>query len=227
MKSITVICPTCSRALTVSNEAPPKLTCPACLASVDNPEEFAAKVAIPVIPMERQMHSDGRTATVLVIVLLPLLLLGIWAAVLSPELRSSIQVLGLIVVIFGIIAYVLVVAQTGHTHRRAAHLSHAGLDQEETPDDAKPTPGPILHPGVQFTVGFVVVVALAASVIAFAHYRALVLIDATLILLSFGLIAVCLSRIRSIGLGILLGLGFCIVLPFGLCFVFLGSVFLK
>ena len=121
MKFNTVVCPACLQALTVSENAPPKLTCPKCLAPLENPlGRGAHNPPIPVIPISQQTASDGRGATAALFVLIPILLCGIIVAFMSPEVGSGLLII--IVITFGLVAYILVVAETRHTRLRSASI---------------------------------------------------------------------------------------------------------
>ena len=77
MNFTTVICPQCGQRVTVSAAAPPILTCPTCLAKLDNPlAQVSPAMPRPVIPLEYQVERDTRAATATVIVLCTLLIVG-------------------------------------------------------------------------------------------------------------------------------------------------------
>ena len=63
-----VQCPRCAKRLTVSDWAPPMLTCPDCLARVPNPQGVQSSAPHPsamprrVIPIEQQIERDSRAA---------------------------------------------------------------------------------------------------------------------------------------------------------------------
>lgn len=60
MLTARIICPKCGQALTVSEHAPPRVSCPRCLAALVNPASPASGVPrpVPVLPLDRQVERD-------------------------------------------------------------------------------------------------------------------------------------------------------------------------
>jgi hypothetical protein len=74
-----ITCPRCGNALTVSENAPPRVSCPRCLAPLVNPASPASGVRpVPVLPLDMQVERDTRFGWWLLIGLIGLL--GIAAA---------------------------------------------------------------------------------------------------------------------------------------------------
>src|SRR5439155_5387612 len=92
----TVTCPRCGRWLTVSESAPPVLSCPICLARIENPQAQAPRAMPPpipnqprwVIPIEHQVHTDARAASYLLFALAVVLGAGAWLSMLVPGTRT-------------------------------------------------------------------------------------------------------------------------------------------
>ena len=75
-----ITCPRCGLTLTVSEHAPPRVSCPRCLAALVNPASPLSGVRpMPVIPLDRQVERDTRLSTFLTYGLL--VVLAIAAAV--------------------------------------------------------------------------------------------------------------------------------------------------
>ena len=69
-----ITCPRCGESLTLSENAPPLVTCPRCLAALVNPASPLSGVRpVPVIPLDRQVERDTRIGTWVLISLLGLL----------------------------------------------------------------------------------------------------------------------------------------------------------
>ena len=62
MLAVRIICPRCGQSLTVSAQAPPRVSCPRCLAALVNPASPASGVPrpVPVLPLDRQIERDTR-----------------------------------------------------------------------------------------------------------------------------------------------------------------------
>jgi hypothetical protein len=75
MLAARITCPRCGQQLTVTENAPPRVTCPVCLAALVNPASPHSGVPrpVPVIPLDRQVARDTRWVTWLIYALLALL----------------------------------------------------------------------------------------------------------------------------------------------------------
>ena len=62
MLAARVICPGCGQWLTVSAQAPPRVSCPRCLAALVNPAspQSGLPPPLPVLPLDRQVERDAR-----------------------------------------------------------------------------------------------------------------------------------------------------------------------
>ena len=70
-----LVCPSCGRALTISDHAPAQLTCPNCLAPLTNP--MAGDIRpLPVIPVDREANFDAKATTRIFFALIALLGIG-------------------------------------------------------------------------------------------------------------------------------------------------------
>lgn len=76
MKFISLTCPVCSSRLTVSSNAPARVSCPICLSSMPNPSSGDDIEPVPVIPVEQAASSDRKIAAGLLVLLGILVLLG-------------------------------------------------------------------------------------------------------------------------------------------------------
>jgi DNA-directed RNA polymerase subunit RPC12/RpoP len=205
----TLQCPSCGKTLTVSDAAPPRLTCPRCLAKIinDRPRSMP-HAARAVLPVDDQADRDSRITRAAVIAVLILLVGG--AVALIPTARSAgvgpTFWIVLIVSIFGILAAV------------AAH--HKDPAAAENID--KPMPNWLTKPHVkthglpfrtQLIIGFLIGGASIAMVIFGGLSSVSPLGAATL--MSFVLLLS--GYTRGIGVGILLGIGLAILILVGLC----------
>jgi hypothetical protein len=75
MLAARITCPRCGQQLTVTESAPPRVTCPVCLAALVNPASPYSGVPrpVPVIPLDHQVARDTRWVTWLIYALLALL----------------------------------------------------------------------------------------------------------------------------------------------------------
>ena len=78
MLAARITCPRCGTELTVTENAPPSVTCPVCLSALVNPASPLSGVPrpVPVIPLDRQVERDTRWVSYLVYGLLALLALA-------------------------------------------------------------------------------------------------------------------------------------------------------
>ena len=104
MRFNTVICTSCGRRLTVSENAPRALICPKCFSHVENQFGGSAGTAPrPVIPIERQVQSDTTLSRIIAIVVALLATLGVGMLVLTKGMRGPGLML-LILVVLGVAA---------------------------------------------------------------------------------------------------------------------------
>ena len=104
---IKVVCPRCGRRLTVSANAPARLTCPSCLARIDRPDPPPAPMR--VLPLEDEVKRDVTGVNVAILVAAGVLLAGIFAAMQWIHPRQLGGMIFLLVIASAIIG-VLVVA---------------------------------------------------------------------------------------------------------------------
>jgi hypothetical protein len=64
------MCPSCGHALVVAVDAPPRVSCPRCLAEVANPAWSPDVVPVPVLPLDTQVARDTNSVAVITAVLL-------------------------------------------------------------------------------------------------------------------------------------------------------------
>ena len=103
-----LICPSCGRALTVSDNAPAKLTCPNCLGKLINP--MAGQVRpMKVIPVDEQVARDTASTRYLFVGLVIFVALGAWLTAAAIGGASAVFHL----IILGLILAFLVVAIIG------------------------------------------------------------------------------------------------------------------
>src|SRR5436190_21100158 len=82
-----VRCPTCDLVWNVRDDAPRVITCPRCLAALNNPYAIVASDAsprtgakpppVPVVPLEHQVRRDTRVGAVGIVVVLLIVVLGV------------------------------------------------------------------------------------------------------------------------------------------------------
>lgn len=95
-----LICPTCGKRLTVSDNAPRRLTCPRCLARIDRPAALPVPPPLPmqVIPIDDQAHRDTRVATFAIVAFSFLLVIGLLLG-LRTELSGRLLVIALLIAV--------------------------------------------------------------------------------------------------------------------------------
>jgi hypothetical protein len=99
LSAIKIVCSHCGRWLAVSESAPARLICPNCLHPVEN--AAAGSHPVPVLPLATQVRADTVRASVVLLLLLPLLI--IWGVVNVFAAMGWSSAIGPIV-IFGAIA---------------------------------------------------------------------------------------------------------------------------
>lgn len=90
-----ITCTRCGQALTVTENAPPRVTCPNCLAALENPasrESGAPPPPLPVLPLDTQVERDRRGVTFLAYGLIFLLLAGTFVTFMGGGVRSGVFV---------------------------------------------------------------------------------------------------------------------------------------
>ena len=97
-----LICPSCGRALTVSDYAPAKLTCPNCLRKLDNPN-FGQVRPMPVIPVDDEVAADTRNTRIIFIALVVLLAVGAILSASTVGGSTAIFHVLILCVIFGLL----------------------------------------------------------------------------------------------------------------------------
>ena len=122
MNAILLICPQCGRRLTVSSNAPARLTCPSCLSRIENPTAANSPPPLPVIPLEYEVHQDHAASTVVIIVLASMIAAGLaYFAINPPHDMSGYAYLGFAVLIMaGIGGVIAVIANTRGDKTRMA-----------------------------------------------------------------------------------------------------------
>jgi ribosomal protein S27E len=133
----TVICPNCGNSLTVSERAPLKLTCPRCLASVENPRGGnAGVVPIPVLALEDQTSRDAAIARVMAGALAIVVTLGIVFLLQTLNIKAfNSGMIVLLIIVPGLAAYVLI----------SVLLSRRVKTQPEVPVEPPQDPSSGLH----------------------------------------------------------------------------------
>ena len=138
-----LICPTCGRALTVSDNAPARLTCPNCLARLQNPRAGQAR-PLPVIPVDQEATADASATTRVFFALIALLGIGIVMSLVSNG-SSGLFVLVIAGSLIGLIVLGLVA-----TARRAKQQRTAPAQFDSTatmPQPLAPGQPPLLPYG--------------------------------------------------------------------------------
>lgn len=86
-----ITCPRCGQELTVTEAAPPQVSCPRCLAALVNPASPYSGVPrpVPVLPLDQQVAHDTRTGTYLTYGLIALIAVGSLFTFLSGTARNG------------------------------------------------------------------------------------------------------------------------------------------
>jgi hypothetical protein len=128
-------CPSCGRWLTVSDNAPLKLTCPNCLGRIVNPTAGQVK-PLPVIPVDQQVATDTSSTRWLFIGLV--IVVGVGAFLTATTLGAGPSLMPLLVL--GLIITFLVFAIVGAQRIESQPKANRPVDSSMPP----PTP---LYPG--------------------------------------------------------------------------------
>lgn len=88
MLAARVTCPSCGTTLTVSENAPPRVTCPRCLAMVVNPASLESVGPRPVLPLDDQVARDAKVSTAAVIALLAVMGTALFVSYSAGDLRA-------------------------------------------------------------------------------------------------------------------------------------------
>ena len=142
MLAARITCLQCGNELTVTEIAPPRVSCPRCLAALDNPASLMSPTRpVPVIPLDQQVERDTHWSSYLICGLL--ILFGL-AAIISFSQAGLRQGVFVLVVIGGIVAcfYPFV----------AARLDTA--EPERAPPGESLAPPPFPGPGGATVLGY-------------------------------------------------------------------------
>jgi hypothetical protein len=94
MLAVRITCPRCGQELTVTENAPPQVSCPRCLAALVNPASpHSGMRPIPVIPLDQQVERDTRWVTYLTYGVLALLVVSVVLTIAGVNLRQGMFVL--------------------------------------------------------------------------------------------------------------------------------------
>jgi hypothetical protein len=78
MLAARITCPQCGTQLTVTEQAPPQVTCPRCLAALTNPASpLSGARPVPVIPLDEQVGRDEKAVNWMVYGMVALLLVAV------------------------------------------------------------------------------------------------------------------------------------------------------
>jgi len=198
MRTVTLHCPRCGRTLTVSAAAPPRLTCPTCLARVENPG-VPPELPLPVIPLENEVRGDSIAAGVSAIALALILLIGALLAEggVQPGSWSGPLLLLLVVAAVGGAVVTAVVKPRGFLGAQPRGAAAA----------------------TQFILGLIGGVAVAAVLVFHGQVEAAL----WLIPLS-GLVLSIIPSTRALGAGLLVSIGLSVLILVGLCFAALAGM---
>lgn len=136
-----LICPRCRRLLTVSDSAPPVVTCPGCLARIERATaEAPPPRALPVIPVDWQAERDRKLAIGAIWVVGVLACLGI----VMMAFRTGLESLPCLVIGFGGVALLVLFLRSNRSEKLLS--GESALEPQPPPlPTAQPVPG---RPGV-------------------------------------------------------------------------------
>jgi hypothetical protein len=222
MRFNTIICPNCGQSLTASEYAPNLVTCPRCLAVIDNPGPAVADVPIPVIPIERQIKFDSVGSRIALYILTGLVTLGVAMALIGVGPQLGGVPLMLVLVAAGVGVY----AVHAMRFRDDTRFELAQRRQKHS-DLVPPQPNaqkiisyerqervPAISGGLQLFLGFLYVLGIVILSLKLMSFR----LGAELAILP-AVVLICFWQTRGFALGIVIGMLLCLFLPIGLCFI--------
>jgi hypothetical protein len=247
-----VQCPRCDLRWNIPDEAPRTITCPRCLAALNNP--YIASAAPPaaatsgdkppplpirrVIPIDQQVHRDTKGSNAGLVVLVIIVAVGILGLFISIGQGASVSVegiIGLVAIAAAALIPLFVVAKKKATPVSAlpAQDFRAPRQAGGTLDYQRPLPDPRkLSPGAFFaqTIGGIIVGIVGGAVVAgllsnIANGELMLLGVAAPIVV--GAILCTRPRVRGLGIGMVLALPAAFLLLLGFCAIIIGSGGLK
>lgn len=146
MRFVALTCPVCGSRLTVSSNAPARVTCPNCLTSMANPSKSDEIEPVPVIPVEQASSSDRKIIAILLAVTAILVFASAVATFRSNEIWFS-GALAAIASLSVLVSAVLFSRETGTKWNVAqAPVSRQGppLEYESRAPQQGPTPSKLM-----------------------------------------------------------------------------------
>jgi hypothetical protein len=235
-----LFCPTCGRALTVSDNAPAQLTCPNCLARLHNPTAGQVR-PLPVIPVDQEAQFDAARTTGLFYGLVGLLAVGTVLSIVNFGGASAIFNLVVAGALIGLIVLGLIVQSRRAKQRSTPPAADLGMGMlhplapgqppllpygQYRPGPRPPPTNPLAAAGGFFAaigvcaVGFF---TLAATVDGYEGKHGLILLVVVTLVLLFSFSTPGLSnrpKWRGYGRGVMIGmcLGLLALAPCAFCY---------
>jgi hypothetical protein len=224
-------CPSCGTRLTVSPSAPRRLTCPRCLAPVENPAA-GQRAPLPVIPLDEQVQRDTRISDAGVVVICVLVLVGVLtllsAAFVPAESRPALRVMIGFMVAGTIVGAWLVLWKPKQTQSRTDDTSYP-------PDDASASPilhyrrggyeQPKLHPMRYLgqAIGGIILGIVTAVGLTVLFQNTPLVAGAIFAPAAVGIGLMFVPRVRGLAMGLILAVPVAGLLLVGLCFAALSG----
>ena len=206
MRTLTLHCPRCGRSITVSAAAPPRLTCPSCLAAIVNPGvppelpgELQLQAPLPVLPLETEVRWDRIASRVAAAAVGMVLLTGV--LMVAGSVRPGTWT--------GPLLVLLIIAALGGTVLAAALRPHGILNPHPKGTTA----------GAHFFAGLLGGIAACAAVLFGGQWLNLIWVVPV-----SGVALAILPSTRAVGAGILVSIGVSVLILFGLCFAALAGM---
>ena len=240
-----VQCPRCELRWNIPDQAPRMITCPRCLAALNNPYDATAPAPgstrpppLPVLPVDTQVHRDHKSTHAGLIVVILIVIVGVIALFVSIGQGASVSVegmVGLVVVGAAALIPVFVVARQKSSPVPAipAHDFRARVQAGGTLDYQRPLADPRrLSPGAFFAqaIGGIILGIVSGALLAgmFSQVgNGELSLAGVLVPIVLGAILCTRPRVRGLGIGLILALPAAFVLLLGFCAIIIGTGGLK
>jgi len=232
-------CTYCGALLSVREDAPQRITCPRCMASLVNANPSSKEIALPAVPLDREIGNDlfgvRYVMTFLAIGLIVTAIVSVWGQTSQGRLAGVLVIAG--VVIGAVSAFMHTFHKSGRERNGWADSANAPALREGSILEYQ---GRVVDParsavtvGSQMAIGFFVwVMAVALCVWLFQSRQGVRsgnaegawVVIATILAVLGGMALWLRMRLRWRGFipGLLLGLGITCLLPVGIIFVICG-----
>ena len=238
-----VRCPTCDLVWNIRDDAPRVITCPRCLAALNNPyasSESAASPEIkppplPVLPVEHQVKRDSRVGAVGIVVVLLIVVFGVLsllAAGVSGANEGTFLLIGVLITVAASVAGIIFALKS----KRAPTVEAIGVSGNVSSsasssmlDYSRPMRDPgRLSPGAFFgqaiggiIVGVIVTVLLTIAFAQVGNGEPAIL--GLLIGPAIGIALCFVPRLRGFGVGLIVAIPAGFLLLLGFCAIMMGS----